>query len=99
MTGSNRSGSGMTASGTFRTWRYIRLESAFIGSNGAGKTTLLHTICGLRRPASGDITFRDANITGQPAYRGASLSQSNMAHGAVFMWGAFIGLCRPDQPL
>ena len=42
---------------------------ALIGSNGAGKTTLLHTVCGLRRPASGGITFRDANITGQPAYR------------------------------
>jgi branched-chain amino acid transport system ATP-binding protein len=42
---------------------------ALIGSNGAGKTTLLHTVCGLMRPASGDITFRDANITGQPAYR------------------------------
>jgi branched-chain amino acid transport system ATP-binding protein len=42
---------------------------ALIGSNGAGKTTLLHTVCGLMRPASGDISFRDANITGQPAYR------------------------------
>jgi branched-chain amino acid transport system ATP-binding protein len=42
---------------------------ALIGSNGAGKTTLLHTVCGLMRPASGEITFRDADITGQPAYR------------------------------
>jgi branched-chain amino acid transport system ATP-binding protein len=42
---------------------------ALIGSNGAGKTTLLHTVCGLMRPASGDITFRDSDITGQPAYR------------------------------
>jgi branched-chain amino acid transport system ATP-binding protein len=42
---------------------------ALIGSNGAGKTTLLHTVCGLMRPAAGDISFRDADITGQPAYR------------------------------
>jgi branched-chain amino acid transport system ATP-binding protein len=42
---------------------------ALIGSNGAGKTTLLHTVCGLMRPASGDITLRDSDITGQPAYR------------------------------
>jgi branched-chain amino acid transport system ATP-binding protein len=42
---------------------------ALIGSNGAGKSTMLHTICGLMRPSSGSISFRDENITGQPAYR------------------------------
>ncbi len=42
---------------------------ALIGSNGAGKTTLLHTVCGLIRPATGHITFRDTDITGRPAYR------------------------------
>jgi branched-chain amino acid transport system ATP-binding protein len=35
---------------------------ALIGANGAGKTTLLHTISGLNRIASGDITFEEASI-------------------------------------
>lgn len=29
------------------------------GPNGAGKTTLLETFCGLRRPASGKLTYED----------------------------------------
>ena len=31
----------------------------FIGPNGAGKTTLLDTICGLVKPAAGNIIFKD----------------------------------------
>jgi branched-chain amino acid transport system ATP-binding protein len=33
-----------------------------IGANGAGKTTLLHTICGLIKPTSGNIKFRNQSI-------------------------------------
>jgi branched-chain amino acid transport system ATP-binding protein len=42
---------------------------ALVGSNGAGKTTLLHTICGICRPAAGEITLRGESITGAPAHR------------------------------
>ncbi len=33
-----------------------------VGSNGAGKTTLLRTICGLKRPSEGEITFKDSDL-------------------------------------
>jgi len=36
-----------------------------IGLNGAGKTTLLKTIMGQEKPASGEIKFKDMNITGK----------------------------------
>lgn len=35
-----------------------------IGPNGAGKSTLLKTICGLRRPEEGSISFDGAAISG-----------------------------------
>lgn len=43
-------------------------EMAFvIGRNGAGKTTLLKTICGVRAPAKGSITYENQTISGMPA--------------------------------
>jgi len=33
-----------------------------VGSNGAGKTTLLRTICGLKRPSSGQLVFEGQNL-------------------------------------
>ena len=45
---------------------------SLIGPNGAGKTTLLETICGLRRPQAGSMTFRGAEVDTDyplPAYR------------------------------
>ncbi|TAM67053.1 MAG: ATP-binding cassette domain-containing protein [Microbacteriaceae bacterium] len=38
-----------------------------MGPNGAGKSTLFGTIAGAIRPASGTITFRDADITRRPS--------------------------------
>lgn len=38
--------------------------ATLIGANGAGKSTTLRSIAGLTKPASGDIFFKDENITG-----------------------------------
>jgi len=38
-----------------------------IGRNGAGKTTLLKTICGVRAPGKGSITYDGQEIAGVPA--------------------------------
>jgi len=36
--------------------------TAVIGPNGAGKTTLLRTICGLERPAAGEVLIDDQRV-------------------------------------
>ena len=41
---------------------------ALIGANGAGKTTTLKTMCGLKKPTSGEILFRGKRIGGMPVY-------------------------------
>lgn len=33
-----------------------------VGSNGAGKSTLLRSICGLKRPSSGELRFGERNL-------------------------------------
>jgi branched-chain amino acid transport system ATP-binding protein len=42
---------------------------AIVGSNGAGKSTLLRTICGLLRPATGEMDFNGADLTKQPVHK------------------------------
>ncbi len=49
---------------------------AVIGPNGAGKTTLFNLITGVLSPTSGQIRFRDEDITGLPAHR---ISQKGIA--------------------
>ena len=44
-----------------------------IGPNGAGKSTLFQLLCGIYRPDSGRILFRDQDITRMPAFRRARL--------------------------
>lgn len=38
---------------------------ALLGANGAGKTTTLRTVCGLLRPASGQVSFAGESIVGR----------------------------------
>lgn len=40
-----------------------------IGANGSGKTTVFNLISGIYRPDSGEITFRDQEITNLPPFK------------------------------
>jgi branched-chain amino acid transport system ATP-binding protein len=40
-----------------------------LGRNGAGKTTTFRSIMGLTPPSRGQIRFKDADVTGSPAYQ------------------------------
>ena len=42
---------------------------ALIGPNGAGKSTLLNLLSGIYQPDAGTLSYRGANLIGQPAYR------------------------------
>ena len=54
---------------------------ALIGANGAGKTTTLHTISGLLRPKSGNITFNGVDITKVPAPKIVSMGIAHVPEG------------------
>ena len=42
---------------------------AIVGSNGAGKSTLLKTVCGLLKPATGNINFNGFDLKDQPVHK------------------------------
>ena len=42
---------------------------ALIGANGAGKSSTMHAVCGIERPAGGQIRFLDQPITRLPPHR------------------------------
>jgi branched-chain amino acid transport system ATP-binding protein len=44
-----------------------------VGPNGAGKTTLFNCLLGLLRPDSGQLTFKDTDLTRLPVHRRARL--------------------------
>ena len=61
---------------------------ALLGRNGAGKSTLLKTICGLVKPASGEIAFDGRNIAGVAAPDIARLGVGYVPQGR----GLFAGM-------
>jgi branched-chain amino acid transport system ATP-binding protein len=54
---------------------------AIVGANGAGKTSLIRTIGGMHRPASGQILFEGADVTGLPSHRVCDLGVGQVAEG------------------
>ena len=50
-----------------------------LGPNGAGKTTSFYMVMGLIRPDSGEITFRDVDITHMPMYKRARMGMGYLA--------------------
>jgi branched-chain amino acid transport system ATP-binding protein len=55
--------------------------TVLIGSNGAGKSTLLKAIAGLIKPYSGEIYFKNIDITGLPAHEVRKLGLSLVPEG------------------
>jgi branched-chain amino acid transport system ATP-binding protein len=59
-----------------------------IGPNGAGKSTLFSLLCGIYRPDSGHIVFKDRDVTSLPAFRRVQMGlgltfQTNRAFHAL----------------
>lgn len=52
-----------------------------IGSNGAGKTTILNTICGVVRARTGQITFRNKDITHTEVHEIVGMGLSHVPEG------------------
>jgi branched-chain amino acid transport system ATP-binding protein len=54
---------------------------SLIGANGAGKTTILHTISGLLKATSGQITLRDVNLRTTEPNKMVSLGMAHVPEG------------------
>lgn len=78
-----------------------------VGANGAGKSTLVNTICGMNRPAKGQILFRGEQIEGlmpeSIVRKGMALVPegrqifSAMSVEANLLMGGFIHRSYPDR--
>ncbi len=54
---------------------------ALIGANGAGKTTILHTVTGLLKPKTGNISFKGNDITKVPAHKIVTMGMAHVPEG------------------
>ncbi len=54
---------------------------SLIGANGAGKTTILHTISGLLKATSGQITLGNANLRTTDPYKIITLGMAHVPEG------------------
>jgi branched-chain amino acid transport system ATP-binding protein len=54
---------------------------AIVGANGAGKSSLIRTIAGIETPRKGSITWRGAEIAGQPTHVTCNLGIGQVAEG------------------
>ena len=54
---------------------------SLIGANGAGKTTILHTISGLVKPASGEITYNGINLRATAPNKIIELGMAHVPEG------------------
>ncbi len=54
---------------------------SLIGANGAGKTTTLHTITGLHKAASGDVTLLDTNLLKMEPNKIVTLGMAHVPEG------------------
>ena len=43
--------------------------TCLLGANGAGKSTLVKTLCGIMKPAEGQILYNRENIAGMPMHQ------------------------------
>jgi branched-chain amino acid transport system ATP-binding protein len=64
---------GLTAVAGFNTALDNNETVGLIGPNGAGKTTVFNLVCGLYRPAAGDILFDRARLNGRRPHQITSL--------------------------
>ena len=82
-----RFGGVVAASGVSVSVRRQELR-CIIGPNGAGKSTLFSLLCGIYRPDSGRIHFKDRDVTSLPAFRRVQMGlgltfQTNRAYHAL----------------
>ncbi len=54
---------------------------SLIGANGAGKTTILHTISGLKKASTGEISFNGENLLATEAHKIVSLGMAHVPEG------------------